>query len=297
MTTRAHPEISVCIPTYRGAAYIEECLFSVATQTGVAVQIIICDDQSNDDTLKIAKYFAASHPHVDWIIRENTTRLGMVENWNQCVTFADGKYLKIMGQDDILFSGCLAQQSDALESHPSASLVAARRCIINSVGTKILNAPAPFSRGLIPGRSAAIRCLLSATNTIGDPVALLCRTRMLRAAGGFNLHIRYCTDVAMIMNLLALGDFFFDPSPRVGYRVHQNAVGSASQEIVVSEFLQCLTLAEGLFGMRFTEQTRLLIAFRSKVLSLIRRRLYNRLNAWPFMFRPPSTTRGLRNSF
>ena len=87
----------------------------------------------------------------------------------------------------------------------------------------------------------------------------------------------------MIMRMLGLGDLFFDSTPRVGYRIHRNAVGKASQQIVVSDFLRCLAISEETFGLKFTKETRGLVALKSKLLSLIRVRLYDIFNQWPFM--------------
>ncbi len=277
----------MCVPTYFGARYIADCLSSVASQTGVRLQIIVCDDRSTDGTLEIARRTAAAYPNVEWVLRENPRRLGMVENWNACVALARSPFLKMMGQDDLLFHDCLSEQARLLDAHPSASLVASRRIIINSSGKKLIHAPAPFKKGLISGKEAAIRCLLSGTNTVGDPVALLSRTSLIRSLGGFDGTFRYCTDVAMIMSLLSKGDFYFDPASRVGYRVHADAVGNSSQQIVVSEFTNCVGLLEDALKIAFTSETRGFIAFKSTVLSLIRRRLYRVLNTWPLVSRRP----------
>ena len=275
--------VSVCVPTYLGAHYIEESLISVASQSGVRLQIIVCDDQSSDGTLEIVRRTAAAYPNVEWTIRENPRRLGMVENWNACVDLAQYPFIKMMGQDDVLFPNCLSSQASLLADHPSVSLVASRRIIINSSSRKLIHAPAPFKEGLISGREAAIRCLLSGTNTVGDPVALLSRTSLIRSLGGFDGTFRYCTDVSMIMSLLGVGDFYFDPTPMVGYRVHADAVGNSSQQIVVSEFTRCVKQGAQTMKIEFTNETRRFIAFKSTVLSLIRRRLYGVLNMWPLV--------------
>jgi glycosyltransferase involved in cell wall biosynthesis len=276
-------KLSVCVPTYRGERFIEESLVSVASQGLPNLQIIVCDDCSNDRTLQIARGVSARYPEVEWLIRENRSRLGMTENWNACVALARGEFVKMMGQDDILFPDCLAEQVRILTEHPSVSIVASRRVIINSLGSRILHAPSPFEHGRLSGPVAAVRCILSGTNTVGDPVSMTSRTHLVRQAGCFDTSFRYCPDVAMIIRLLALGDFFFDSVSRVGYRVHAAAVGSSSQHIVVAEFSRCLVLLEELLRINFTAQTRSFVAAKSKLLSIVRSRLYTVLNRWPFL--------------
>lgn len=275
-------KLSVCIPTYCGGLFIEDTLVSVASQGFPGLQMIVCDDRSTDDTLQTVRAVSTRYPEVEWVIKENPERLGMTENWNACVALAGGEFIKMMGQDDILLPGCLAEQARILSEHPSVSIVVSRRVIINSTGAEILHAPSPFKHGFLAGHAAAVRCIMSGTNTIGDPVAMMSRTSLVRQSGCFDTSFRYCPDVAMIMQLLALGDFFFDSVSRVGYRVHANAVGSSSQQIVVAEFSRCLRLLEKLLQINFTAETRLFVAFKSKLLSIVRRRLYTILNRWPF---------------
>lgn len=275
-------KLSVCVPTYCGGAFIEESLVSIASQGFPNLQIIVCDDLSTDNTLQTVRTVSKRYPEAEWVIKENPVRLGMAKNWNACVALADGEFIKMMGQDDLLLPGCLAEQARILTEHPSVSIVASRRIIINSTGAEILRAPSPFEHGYLAGQAAAVRCILSGTNTIGDPVAMMSRTSLVRQSGCFDASFRYCPDVAMIMQLLALGDFYFDSVSRVGYRVHAAAVGNSSQDIVVVEFSRCLRLLENLLLINFTAETRLFVALKSKLLSIIRRRLYTVLNRWPF---------------
>jgi len=47
--------ISVCIPTYNSEKYIEECINSVLSQTYQNIEIIVSDNNSQDNTLKVIK--------------------------------------------------------------------------------------------------------------------------------------------------------------------------------------------------------------------------------------------------
>ena len=49
-----NPLVSICIPTYNGKRYIDQCISSAMNQSYNNIEIIISDDQSMDNTIEIA---------------------------------------------------------------------------------------------------------------------------------------------------------------------------------------------------------------------------------------------------
>jgi glycosyltransferase involved in cell wall biosynthesis len=68
------PRVSVCIPTYNGAAFLAETLDSAVTQTFDDFEVVIVDDCSTDESFAIAERFARSDPRVRAI--RNAERAG-----------------------------------------------------------------------------------------------------------------------------------------------------------------------------------------------------------------------------
>jgi glycosyltransferase involved in cell wall biosynthesis len=108
------PEVSISIPTYNGAAYLKECLDSAATQTFADIEIIVVDDCSTDETFTIAEEFARRDNRVK--IFRNKARLGLVENWNRCIQYSTGEWIKFLFQDDVLYKNCVKTMLNAAES-------------------------------------------------------------------------------------------------------------------------------------------------------------------------------------
>ena len=52
--------VSICIPTYNGAQYLQEALNSVKEQTYGPIEVIVSDDASKDNTLAIVEQFKQS---------------------------------------------------------------------------------------------------------------------------------------------------------------------------------------------------------------------------------------------
>lgn len=123
-----NPLISICIPTYNGAAYIAEALESALQQTYCNLEIIVSDDASNDDTLKIIESYKSKTNIPIYIFHHEPKGIGA--NWNNCVKHARGKYIKFLFQDDILHPYCLEKMVALAERDENIGLVYCKRDFI-----------------------------------------------------------------------------------------------------------------------------------------------------------------------
>lgn len=57
-------KITVLMSTYNGAKYINEQLDSILVQKGVEVNLLIRDDGSSDDTMKILRKYERKHSNI-----------------------------------------------------------------------------------------------------------------------------------------------------------------------------------------------------------------------------------------
>ncbi len=96
------PKVSVAMCTYNGAAYIAQQLDSIATQTVLPDEIIICDDGSTDQTLTIIEAFRAHFPHPITVHR-NPVNLGSIRNFEQAMRMCTGDIILLSDQDDIWY--------------------------------------------------------------------------------------------------------------------------------------------------------------------------------------------------
>src|SRR5437899_12562971 len=99
------PSVSICIPTYNGAAHLAPCLESALNQTWTDFELLIVDDASSDDTVAITEACAARDRRVR--VARNPRNLGLVGNWNRCLELAKGTWIKFLFQDDLLSPACL----------------------------------------------------------------------------------------------------------------------------------------------------------------------------------------------
>lgn len=92
--------ISVAMCTYNGGAFIGEQLSSIAAQSRLPDELVICDDGSADATLDVVRRFAETVPFAVHVF-ENTRTLGVVDNFAQAVRRCTGDWIALSDQDDV----------------------------------------------------------------------------------------------------------------------------------------------------------------------------------------------------
>ena len=197
------PAISVCIPTFNGDRTIEETLRSVLNQTFSDFEIVICDDSSTDKTLQIVAQF--DDPRI--IVSKFEKAPNPAANWNRAVRLCRGQYVKVMGQDDVLYPQCLEMEMRAFAKYSDIApvFVFSNRDIILESGFKLKRSNLFRRTGFHSvGRNKALRSVLrSGRNTIGEPVAVTMRRETFEKTRGFEGS--YVVDLAMWFDLLEYG--------------------------------------------------------------------------------------------
>jgi glycosyltransferase involved in cell wall biosynthesis len=93
--------ISVAMATYNGEAYILEQLDSLANQTLLPKELIVCDDGSGDRTLEIVKQWTKTAAPFPAYIYRNEKRLGFADNFLQAASLCNGDLIAFCDQDDV----------------------------------------------------------------------------------------------------------------------------------------------------------------------------------------------------
>ena len=92
--------VSVAMATFNGAPYIRQQLASLADQSNLPAELVITDDGSTDETLKLVDDFAVSAPFAVRVYR-NKTRLGYRANFLYATTLCNSDLIAFCDQDDI----------------------------------------------------------------------------------------------------------------------------------------------------------------------------------------------------
>ena len=216
----ASSTVSVCVPTYRGAAHIAATIESVLAQTFTDFELVIVDDASPDDTAAIVGRY--SDPRIRFA--RNERNFGAEGNWNRCLELARGRYFKLLPQDDLLAPDCLARQVAALDAGGERlALTFCARTIVDAEGRVIMTRRYPGSGGVIAGREVIRQCVRRGTNLVGEPGAVLLRLALARQTGRFDASIGYVVDLDYWFRLLLHGDACYLREALASFRVSRGS--------------------------------------------------------------------------
>lgn len=238
--TNAGCKVSICIPTYNGAAYLREAIASATAQTFADFEILIVDDASSDDTLDIAGELAGDDPRIR--IHRNAQRLGLAGNSNRCLELATGEWIKFLFQDDRLKPACVERLLE-LGTQSGATLVACRRdfdfdarisgefmrSFLRHVAENDLNLRFPDHGGTITAAEfAAYVALYPALNCIGEPTATMFRRAAVAEIGGFNANLIQLIDWEYWMRIAVKSGLGYLDESLATFRLHDRGATLAN---------------------------------------------------------------------
>lgn len=116
-------KLSIALCTYNGAAYLPQQLESLATQSRLPDELIVCDDNSTDGrTAEIVRTFARSAPF-EVRLSVNRQTLGSTRNFAAAITLCRGEAIFLCDQDDVWHEDKLARMEAAFTAAPEAGFV------------------------------------------------------------------------------------------------------------------------------------------------------------------------------
>jgi glycosyltransferase involved in cell wall biosynthesis len=221
------PKVSVIIPSYNSAAYMDEAIQSVLNQTFENFELIIVDDCSPDDTDSVVQKYLGDK-RVSYY--KNSSNLGLSGNWNKALKFAKGDYIKFLCSDDKFHPQLLEKFVVIMDQYPQVSLVSSYR---EEFGlAKVRNEP-PFAH-LQKGQKIIVESLKE-RNWIGEPTCVMFRKENLRF-GEFNPQYIYYIDWDMWLRQLSIGDCYIIPEILSYFRVHEKQVSKMVMKTFLNYF-------------------------------------------------------------
>ena len=94
-----HPLVSIIIPNYNHAQFLDECMTSVLEQTYQHIEVIILDDCSTDNSREVIEKYR-SNPKVRKILFNDTNSGSPFRQWKKSMELASGEIVWIAESDD-----------------------------------------------------------------------------------------------------------------------------------------------------------------------------------------------------
>jgi len=115
------PSLSICIATFKRAAFIAETLDSIVPQLSDDVELLVVDGASPDDTESVMRRYIERHPEVTYFRQSENG--GVDGDYDNAVQYARGAYCWLMTDDDLLKPDAVQRVLAALEQKPDLVMV------------------------------------------------------------------------------------------------------------------------------------------------------------------------------
>jgi glycosyltransferase involved in cell wall biosynthesis len=131
--------VSVILNVKNGSKHVKSLLNSLERQTHRAIELVIIDGGSSDDTLAICDEWKTG-TLIDTIIIDNRDELNIVESYRLAANVAKGRYLITIGHDDAFYdSDWLEIATNYLDFTPDCSMVWGCSLIMNSISGEVID--------------------------------------------------------------------------------------------------------------------------------------------------------------
>lgn len=228
-----NPLVSVVVPTWNGAAFVEETIESVLAQDYAPLELCVCDDGSTDGTVALLERFGG---RITLVRQENR---GVAAARNRAAAAARGDVLAFLDHDDVWESSML-------------STLVPRLCERDQIGLAYADSLVIDARGNVRGRRGSYlryaegRVFQALLRGNFIPVeTTLVRASLWRELGGFDERLRYVEDYELCLRVARRAEIAFHPEPLARYRIHERNL-SHDLEPMLCEWLEVLGRLEGL---------------------------------------------------
>lgn len=258
------PKVSVIVPNYNYARFLEERFDSILAQGRSDCEIIFLDDASQDDSVAIVK---DRYGHCIDHIEVNKVNSGNpFVQWNRGVRLARGEFVWIAEADDVCKPAFLESMLAAINQSPSIGLAYCTTVPIDTAG-QIINAdfhqgyladldPNRWHQDFVADGRSEVRRYVGRKNIITNVSGVLFRREAYIAAGYAPENLRMCGDWLTYCRLLHDWNVAFVAAPLNYHRQHpaKHTQNSVLDLTYFREFLQVQAYVAQAFDLSPTEE-------------------------------------------
>jgi glycosyltransferase involved in cell wall biosynthesis len=255
---KATPLVSVVVPIYNTARYLQEAIESVCRQTHSNWELLLADDGSTDGSAKIAKeYVMRLAPKVSLLFHPDHGHHGPGATRNLAVQHAAGKYLAFLDADDVWLPQKLERQLPVLEQRPDVGMVYGMATCIDEHGKRLREPTGPYGWMADVGAGIPDQAFRAYEGflryRVYAPVStVMVRKSLLLDLGGFAPGCRFqCEDQIMWTRIAKHVPVYYLPRALALYRVHSDSWSGRQNplSVVDAEVEYLLRLASDARGM------------------------------------------------
>jgi glycosyltransferase involved in cell wall biosynthesis len=248
-----NPLVSICIPAYNGANYINKSITACLAQTYTNIEVIVCDDGSTDATFSLLNEWMQKDKRVK--VFKNSSNLGLVGNWNATLGHASGEYIKWLFQDDWMEPTAIAEFVEVAQKGYGL-IVSKRHFVLDAAATKEdelyyqqlvkkLEDHFPSSESghlFTPASIANLATDYIALNFIAEPSLTFFKRSLALKTGPYDALLHQICDLDYNLRLAEEAGVYVINKPLCHFAIHANSTTSSN-------------LNNKYFQLRFVEQS------------------------------------------
>lgn len=312
------PKVSIILPNYNHAPFLQKRIDSILSQTFKDYELIVLDDASTDNSVAVIEPFLERHSNIQFL--PNTQNSGSpFAQWNKGVELAKGEYIWIAESDDFCEPTFLETMVPILDKHPKVGISYCQSYLVDEQNKKLnsyldnlkfIYKSNDWEQSFIKSGKDACKDWLLFHNPIPNASGVLLRKSTYMEAGMADTTMRLNGDWFLYSKILSVSDLAFTSEHLNYFRVHQQTQRERSRATpsVYSEIIRINTYIKEQIpsskanadkalnkvaawwtgslpyqkwnARHFKENRRLYRFFRSKRSQLILRILYTFLFTW-----------------
>jgi hypothetical protein len=221
------PTVSVIVPNYNHARYLQKRIESVLGQTYQDFEVILLDDSSTDASREVLSAYA-NDPRVRMEFNEENSG-STFKQWNKGVRLARGKYVWIAESDDYADARLLERLLAILERQPEVTLAYCRSWRVRDNDTRdgyfdsyldFLDRTRWEADFIVEGIKECTYSFLLC-NTVPNASAVVFRTKVFESVGGADERLRISGDYKLWAGMALAGSMAFVAEPLNFFRQHE----------------------------------------------------------------------------
>jgi len=225
------PHVSVTIPVFNRAHLVGKTIECILKQSFTDLDLVVVDDASQDNTVEVARQYAARDSRVRVIV--NSQNLGLTKNWNKCLDLAQGPLVHIMQSDDLIDADYLQLVSDMFDQNPALGFVAAT-CRYIDADDRVIGTNSVIESHLYPAGDEAVTALL--TGGFPHVSSIVMRRECYERLGKIDEQIWHGPDGEMDARIASQYAYYRFGDVHTSFRRHGSNMGNL--EYLRQDFLQ-----------------------------------------------------------
>jgi hypothetical protein len=222
------PSISVVIPSYQQAGFLEETIRSVLLQGYPAFEVLVMDGGSSDGSTDILRRY--ERWLTGWVSERDGGQSNAInKGWRR----AQGELLTWLNSDDLLLPGWAAAMASAMIDQPAVDLAYCDVQVIDA-GSR--------PTWTFPGQPATIERFAVYWKTAFAQQGFLMRRQVLESCGYLDEELHFAMDAEYWFRLLVAGrSLRHVPQKLAAFRLHEEAKTATQHDVQLADLTRVIT--------------------------------------------------------